>query len=181
MIRACLLLADGFEQTEALTTQDIFHRSHEIETTLVSISSSLSVFSSIGLNVEANELLENIDEKDFDFLVLPGGKLGVENLKNSKNTLDLIRKFKENGKPVFAICAAPSILGELGYLDGKRYVCFPGFEKGKGEYIDTGVVVDGDLITSRSMGHTIAFAEAIVSYFLGEEAISRVRKGTMGL
>ena len=82
---------------------------------------------------------------------------------------------------IYAICAAPSILGELGYLDGKNYTCFPGFQTGKGHYIDQGAVVDGDLITGHSMGYTLAFAEAIIKKLLGEEAVLAIRPGTMGL
>jgi 4-methyl-5(b-hydroxyethyl)-thiazole monophosphate biosynthesis len=101
-------------------------------------------------------------------------------LKHSEATIALINAFHDAGKPIYAICAAPSILGELGYLDGKRYTCFPGFQAGAGEYVDTGSVIDGDLVTGHSMAYTIAFAENIVRKQLGEEAVKTIYRGTRG-
>jgi 4-methyl-5(b-hydroxyethyl)-thiazole monophosphate biosynthesis len=181
MKRCCILLADGFEQTEALTTHDIFCRSHEIEPVLVSTMGRLEVTSSMGLRVQAHALLESLREEDFDFLVLPGGKKGVENLKANPKVIDLVKAFHEAGKPHFAICAAPSILGELGYLDGLDYTCFPGFEKGKGHYRDEGAVICQETVTGHSMYYTIAFAEKIVELELGKEALERTYPGTRGI
>ena len=93
----------------------------------------------------------------------------------------MIKKFHDLGKKYYAICAAPSILGELGYLDGKNYVCFPGFQKGKGNWMDKGSVIDGDLVTGRSMNYTIEFASNIVRVLLGEEALERIEHGTKGI
>jgi 4-methyl-5(b-hydroxyethyl)-thiazole monophosphate biosynthesis len=181
MKRALIVLADGFEQTEALTTQDVLLRTHEAEVTLASISKSLVVESSSLLRVQANALLEDLDLNGFDFLILPGGKRGVENLKASKKVIEAIRFFKEKGKHVHAICAAPSILGELGYLDGLDYTCFPGFEKGKGRYQDEGAVICQETVTGHSMYYTIAFAEKIVELELGKEALERTYPGTRGI
>jgi 4-methyl-5(b-hydroxyethyl)-thiazole monophosphate biosynthesis len=181
MKRALIVLADGFEQTEALTTQDVLLRTHEAEVTLASISKSLVVESSSLLRVQANALLEDLDLNGFDFLILPGGKRGVENLKASKKVIETIRFFKEKGKHVHAICAAPSILGELGYLDDLDYTCFPGFEKGKGHYQDEGAVICQETVTGHSMYYTIAFAEKIVELELGKEALERTYPGTRGI
>ncbi|MBR3266996.1 MAG: DJ-1/PfpI family protein, partial [Bacilli bacterium] len=146
MIKGLMLLADGFEETEAISTHDILTRTHEIEVTYVSISDSLFVKSSMGLKVEALGLLKDVKAEDYDFIVLPGGKVGVDNIKNSPAAIEMIKRFHDLGKKYYAICAAPSILGELGYLDGKNYVCFPGFQKGKGTWTDKGSVIDGDLV-----------------------------------
>ena len=181
MKKGIILLADGFEQVEALATEDILLRTGEIKPMLVSISASRRVVSSSGLHVYAEATLDEVDPREFDFLVLPGGKRGVENLGASEKVLSLIRDYHEQGKPHYAICAAPSILGNLGYLDGKSYTCFPGFERGNGNWVDAGAVKDGDLITGRSMAYTIEFAENIVEALLGEEALLRTRPGTRGL
>ena len=181
MIKGMILLADGFEQTEALQAHDAFRRTGKIQPVLVSIHDRKEVESSSGVKVIADGLLSENKGEGYAFLMLPGGKRGVENLKHSPEVISLIKAFRAEGKPVYAICAAPSILGELGYLDGKNYTCFPGFQTGKGHYIDQGAVVDGDLITGHSMGYTLAFAEAIIKKLLGEEAVLAIHPGTMGL
>ena len=78
MKKGLLLLADGFEQTEAIATHDILLRSHGIEVLPVSISSSYEVTSSMGLKILVSKRLEDIkDVSAYDFIVLPGGKVGV--------------------------------------------------------------------------------------------------------
>jgi len=175
-----ILLADGFEESEAVTTHDILSRTHEIVLVYAAVSSSLEVISSMGTALKAAVLLDNVDLSRYDFLVLPGGKLGVENLKANPLVIQTVRAFHEAKKPLYAICAAPSILGELGYLDDKRYTCFPGFCQGKGQYVEAGSVTDGDLVTGHSMAYTIEFAEDIVRKLLGEEAVRRLYRGTRG-
>ena len=180
MIKGLMLLADGFEQTEALTTHDILTRTHQIDLEYVSITDDLMVVSSMGLHVKTLGLLKDKRVDDYDFIVLPGGKVGVDNLKSSSLVLDTIRKFHKVGKKHFAICAAPSILGELGYLDGKEYTCFPGFQKGNGKYINQGSVIDGELVTGHSMGYTIEFASNIIRVLLGEDALNSIQGGVLG-
>lgn len=180
MKKGLMLLADGFEGTEAIATHDILMRTHEIDCVLASISSSLEVKTSLGLTVKANTLLSEAKDFDWDFLVLPGGKLGVENLKKVPSVKELVLRMAEKGKGIYAICAAPSILGELGLLDGKSYTCFPGFQVGKGSYQNVGAVKEGKIITGHSMAFTIPFAEEIVKAECGEEALKRIRPGTRG-
>lgn len=181
MIEGMILLADGFEQTEALQAHDAFRRTGQIHPVLLSIHDRKEVESSSGVKVIADGLLKENKGDRYAFLLLPGGKRGVDNLKASPEVIAMIKEFHDAGKPIYAICAAPSILGELGYLDGKNYTCFPGFQVGKGNYIDTGAVKDGDLITGHSMGYTLVFAEEIIRSLLGEDAVKRIRPGTMGL
>lgn len=180
MKKALILLADGFEETEALTTHDIFTRTHEIETTLASTMGESLVTSSMGLKVLADGKLEDLKLEDYDFLILPGGKLGVENLKSNPKVIMAIKSFISSSRHVHAICAAPSILGELGYLDDKEYTCFPGFQRGNGKYLDQGEVTSNGLVTGHSMGYTIEFAEAIVRLEIGQEAVDRIYPGTRG-
>lgn len=179
-MKALLLLAEGFETVEALQTVDVLTRTHKIEVTTASISDSLIVASSIGIEVKANAFLSEINPQKYDFLVLPGGKKGVENLGKSPLVLKTIAFFLDNGKDVHAICAAPSILGGLGYLDGLPYTCFPGFQKGNGDYRDEGVVVTPHIITGHSMGYTLFFAEAIVEKYLGQEGLKAIAPGIYG-
>jgi 4-methyl-5(b-hydroxyethyl)-thiazole monophosphate biosynthesis len=182
MAKGLMLLADGYEETEAVAAHDILGRAG-IELIPVSVKECHRVHSSRGLTIRTEINLKELgdDLSSFDFIYLPGGKLGVENLKKNKKAIETVRKFHEEKKLVTAICAAPSILGELGYLDGKRFTCFPGFEVGKGIKDDaTGVSHDGLLITGRSMYFTIPFAEEIVRYYLGQEGVDKIYHGTRG-
>lgn len=181
-MRALILLADGFETVEALATYDIFARSHEIHPTLVSCQSdSRTATSSIGVLVEAELTLEEIKPEDYDILILPGGKIGVENLKANPKVKELITVFWNHpNKEVHAICAAPMILREMGLLNEKRYTCFPGFEGKEGTYTGEGVTADGSLITGKSMAYTIPFAMEIVKAHYGQDVLERIEKGTLG-
>lgn len=181
MKKGLMLLADGFEETEAITTHDILSRTHEISCVLASISSSKEVTTSMGLVVKADALLSEVKADELDFLILPGGKVGVDNLKACPKTKELVLSFHKQGKGVYAICAAPSILGEAGLLSGKNYTCFPGFEGKEGNYRkEAGTIRDGNIITGHSMAFTIPFAEEIVRKECGEEALKRIAPGTRG-
>lgn len=179
-MNALILLADGFEVTEALATYDILKRSKQIHPKLVSITENLVVTSSQGIKVNVDEPLNSENENEADFYVLPGGKLGVENLGKSAEVRALLLRAKKQGKPVHAICAAPSILGNLGMLEGKDYTCFPGFETTPG-WQDEGVVDNGDFVTGRSMGYSVLFGLAIVEKYLGGEVRKQVEVGVYGL
>ena len=180
-MNALILLADGFETVEALQTYDVLKRTHRFNVLLCSTKQSLMVTSSHGVVVQAETTLSSIDESAFDMFILPGGKLGVENLKANPNVRDLVCRFMESGRDVHAICAAPSILGELGYLDGLPYTCFPGFQAGKGRWQDKSHVITEHIVTGRSMGNTLPFAKAIVEKYYGKEALDAIRPGIEGL
>lgn len=181
MKKGLMLLAEGFETSEAIVTLDALRRTHEAIVDYVSIGDSVEVVSSQGLVFQASGLLKDVASNEYDFLILPGGKLGVENLASNQRVIDLIKQFHKEGKYLCAICAAPSILGELGYLDGRKYTCFPGFQRGNGEYLDIGAVADLKIITGHSMGYTLAFAETIIGTIIGEEALRRIQPGVRGL
>ena len=178
---AYIFLAEGFETVEALATYDIFKRSHEIDPILVSISSSKQVLSSQGILVQADTTLSEIDLDKGDMIILPGGKKGVENLKDSAEVARAVLLYYDlPEKEVHAICAAPSILQELGCLYRRTYTCFPGFEGEMGTYTGEGVTVDGNLITGKSMAYTIPFALAIVKAHFGQECVDRIEVGAYG-
>jgi len=179
MKKCLILLAEGFEETEAIVVHDVLTRTAEAEVTLSSVSDQREVVSSMGLRVKADAVLSKINPADYSFVVLPGGKRGVANL-HSSSTIAFLRAFHQARKPIYAICAAPSILGELGYLDGKKFTCFPGFQKGNGAYQDAGVVNDGGLITGRAMAYAVSFAEEIVLQEFGEAALAHIKPGMYG-
>lgn len=181
-MRGLLLLADGFEDTEALTTRDVLTRAG-IEITTVSITDRLEVESSFGVHVLADALLKLIfDTTPYDFLILPGGGRGTKNLSDSPLVAMYIQKFVSAGKLVCAICAAPSILGKLGYLKNQKYTCFAGFNAGiDGIFTGNEVEISGNFVTARSMKYSIDFALAIIEKLLGSQIKSKVEIGLKGL
>ncbi len=175
-----MLLADGFEIVEAFATHDVLRRGG-IQMEYASTTGRLEAMSSSGVYIRANKLLEESDASSYDFLFLPGGQPGVDNLTSNRKVLEFVGKSHQLGKSIFAICAAPSILGRLGILDGKNYTCFPGYQVGNGNYLDQGIVIDGNLITGHSMGYSIELGKAIVEYYEGKEKLEAVNKGIYGL
>ena len=124
-------------------------------------------------------LAEETGYEDLDGIVLPGGMPGTMHLLENETVNAVIRKFAGEGKLVAAICAAPSVLGAAGLLEGKHATCHPGFEEkltGATTSEDE-VVVDGNIITSRGMGTAIPFAFEIVRYFTDDETVEHVRQG----
>jgi len=181
-MKGLILFADGFEDSEGITTRDALLRAR-IDVITASISNSLDVLTSHNLKIKADILLDNVNLNDYSFLILPGGLKGVNNLSNSSKVKDTIHYFMKNNKDVYAICAAPSILGKLGYLDNLSFTCYPGFEKDiKGKYTGEGVTLSSEhIITAKSMAYSLDFGLAIIKKNLGNEAYEKVNKSTKGL
>ncbi len=184
-MKALILLAEGFEETEAIQTFDVLSRTGEIDVVLASINDDLFVKSSHGVLIKSNILLKDATLDDFTFLVLPGGKLGVKNLEESSLVKETIKYFSDHQKCIHAICAAPPILYRLKAIDKNNpYICFPGFEQldnGPSYQKDENVVNSPMNVTGKSMGYTLDFALAIVKHHLGEEVVERIKKGIFGL
>ena len=180
-MRGLMILADGFEDTEGLTTRDVLIRGG-IEVATTSISDSKVVNSSFGITLFCETLISEISCEDFDLIILPGGGQGTARLMRSDAVKDLVKKFASENKLVCAICAAPMVLGACGLLKGKRFTCFAGCDKGiDGNFTASEVEVDGNIITARSMAYSIPFALAIIEKLLGSDAKERVLKGLRGL
>ena len=171
--KVALFLADGCEEIEALTVADLLFRAG-IPCTTVSVKDTKTITSSHNITITADTTLEELNPEEFSMLVLPGGIPGTPNLAACQKLMDAVASFArrgQEGKAVAAICAAPSILANLGILTGRKATCNPCVE----EYLDehgakrtwARVTVDGNLITSQGMGTAIAFGLAIVEYYLG--------------
>ena len=177
MNKIALFLADGFEEIEALTVVDICRRAG-LAIDAVSINGCLEVHGSHGIDVKADKVFADINKDDYNMLVLPGGKLGTENLEKCDDLLDLAGNFYGAGKYIAAICAAPSIFAHRGFLMGRKATCYPTFEKdlteGGAIYSLNSVEIDSGIITSRGMGTAIDFALAITKLLAGEEESSRI-------
>ncbi len=178
MSAVAVLVADGFETIECLTVVDVLRRGG-VRVSLVSIMSTRGAVSSQQIGIECDYTLDEVDFSEYDYLVLPGGLPGTTNLREDERVCDLVREFATE-KHVAAICAAPSILGELGLLVGRRATCFPSFESSlpAGTYAGgKTVIVDGNIITASGMGQALPFALAILRDIAGEAAVTKVKEG----
>lgn len=171
-----VFLADGFEIIEALAPVDMLSRAG-IEVKTVGVTGKL-VNSSCGVQVASDITIEEFDFYDVEAIVLPGGMPGTLNLADNSAVQKTIDNAVNINVPVCAICAAPSILGQKGILEGKEATCFPGFEdKLNGAIIsDKYVVTDGNVITARGAGVCIEFGLEIVKKLKGEEVADKIRK-----
>ena len=169
-------MADGCEEIEGLTVVDIIRRA-KMEIVMISITGKKEVTSSHNVTFLTDALSSEVDYEGLDGIVLPGGMPGTLNLGADKTVNDVIRKFAAEGKLVCAICAAPSVLGVAGLLEGKRATCHPGFEdKLKGAvYTKTGVVTDGNITTARGLGYALDLGLELVRLLYSEERAAEVK------
>ncbi len=186
MKNVSVFLADGFEEIEGLTVVDILRRSG-VETKTVSVTKERKVKGAHGIEIMADVLFEEMDFSETKMLVLPGGMPGTLNLQAHAGLMDLLRKYDASGKEstengeteqyVAAICAAPSVLGALGILKGKRACCYPSFEEKLvgAEVVNDPVVWDGHVITSRGMGTAILFALKLTEVLCGIEKAEEIK------
>ncbi|OQA56282.1 MAG: Chaperone protein YajL [Candidatus Omnitrophica bacterium ADurb.Bin277] len=174
---AVVLLAEGFEEIEAIAPVDILRRAG-IRVTLAGVSSPM-VKSSRDVGVQSDEMLKDIKDLP-DAVIVPGGLPGSVNLAKSAETGDFLRKMNRAGKLIAAICAAPStVLSPLGILDGKRATCYPGCEADFSpavRYSSERVVADGSIITSQGPGTAMEFGLAIVTFLAGKEVAGTLRE-----
>ena len=183
MKQIAIFLAEGFEEIEGLTVVDILRRAG-IAIDMVSITGSVKVTGSHGIEITADKTISATDFTKLDMIVLPGGMPGTENLYAHKGLescealMKQVDAFAKEEKYLAAICAAPSIYGHRGLLSGKRACCYPGFESHlTGAKVTAAEVsVDGHMITSRGMGTAIPFALAIVEAFCGKEKAEELSK-----
>ncbi|MBQ8351747.1 MAG: DJ-1/PfpI family protein [Clostridia bacterium] len=163
-----VLLADGFEEIEALAPVDILRRAGKTVKT-VGITGA-AVCGAHGISVQADILSEEANER-IDLLILPGGMPGATNLDQSPAVDKLLNKAIEDGAHIGAICAAPFILGKRGLLQGKEAICYPGFEDellGACVCSDKRVVTSGKFTTAVGMGAACEFGLALLAA-LGEQ------------
>lgn len=177
MNRLAVFFAEGYEEIEALATVDICRRCG-LEVDMVSVYGQKSVKGSHGIVVEMDKTFDQMDFSEYDMLVLPGGKLGTENLEAHQGLMEQIDAFYQEGKYIAAICAAPSIFGHRGILKGRNACSYPSFESHlEGAQITPGPVEISDhVITSRGMGTSIDFGLAIAEVFCGKEKAQEMAK-----
>lgn len=183
MKRIAVVLADGFEEIEALTCVDVLRRAGFTCDT-VSTMGRETVKSSHGIPVIADKLMDE-SLKDYDMIVCPGGHVGSNNLADTEFLIETLKEFNEKaneGKFIAAICAAPAVVLSRAGIEENRYITsYPGedFEGllEKANYVEELVVVDGNLITSRGPATTLLFAYKLVDVLGGDS--SKLKEGML--
>jgi 4-methyl-5(b-hydroxyethyl)-thiazole monophosphate biosynthesis len=153
-----IILGKGFEETEAVAPGDVLRRA-QIPMQYAGIGGRI-VEGAHGISIQADITVEELDLQNMDMIVLPGGLGGVESIEASEKAMSAVEYALEHDKYVAAICAAPTILGKRGWLDGRHAVCYPGCEGAMGKAIvhpEKEAVVDGNFITGRAPGAAIEF------------------------
>lgn len=170
-----VFLADGFEEIEGLTVVDLMRRAG-IDVETVSIMEKKKIMGSHRIAVKADVKFEKADFSDTKMLVLPGGLTGTENLKAHEGLKELILKFYKEGKHLAAICAAPTILAELGILEGKKATCYPSMEDelAGAKVVEEAAVTDGTVTTGRGMGASIAFALQLIGILKDQDTADAI-------
>ncbi|GBU20337.1 hypothetical protein R80B4_00213 [Fibrobacteres bacterium R8-0-B4] len=168
MPHAIVLLADGFEEIEAVTVIDLLRRA-EVRVTVLGLD-GVEVRGAHDMWIRADQMFRGYSEP-FDALVLPGGGPGTKRLAASVEVLELVRHSHEKGLICAAICAAPTVFAKAGILNDKEATCYPGCEDKMADAVisEDAVVVDGNIITSRAAGTAIPFALELIYALAGEE------------
>ena len=175
MKHVVVLLADGFEEVEAITAIDYLRRA-ECDVVVAGVTGR-DVMGGHGLRVTADITVGELAGA-FDAVVIPGGTKGAENIAADAASVALIQSHLEAGALVAAICAAPAVvLGGNNLIGDRAFTCYPGFEERvtSGTHSEDRVVVDGNLITSRAAGSAAEFAFAVVEYLLGRDVSARLQ------
>ena len=171
-----VFLADGFEETEAIAPIDMLRRA-KLEVKTVGVGTATPT-SSHGIKVSADITEAEVKlSPELQLIVLPGGMPGTLNLDKSQTVHGAIKYCIDNGIPVGAICAAPSILGKLGLLSGREAVCYPGFEQylDGAKVLNVPCVTDGSFTTAAGAGAAIEFGLELVRVMCGEAKSSEMR------
>lgn len=173
-VKVALLLADGFEEIEALTVVDVLRRA-EISIDTFGLSSQVVTGSHHIAVTSDKQGVPNVNE--YDMIILPGGMPGSVNLSQHEGVLEALRQFHQQGKYIGAICAAPRALEAAGILNNKSFTCYDGVETiaVSGHYQKQTVVVDHNLMTSRGAGTALHFAYGIVELLIGFEASRKLQ------
>ena len=181
-MKLLMLIVDNFEDTEAIGTLDVLKRGN-IEVDLVSLMGRKNIITKTGLNLNLEKLVTDVSLEDYSGVIIPGGPGSFKIMPNLDVVNEIINYYANNNKLVASICAAPHLVGKLGYFKNRNYTVHPGFEGniiGGNYQRELGVVVDGNFITAKSMYYSLEFGFSIYEYFFGKEKTANLRKSCMG-
>lgn len=176
--RVLCVLFPGFEEIETVAPIDLLRRAG-VEVVVASMTGERLVTGRCSITVQADAALSDVAEQDFDLFLIPGGP-GIKAVRADGRTARLAQIYTQAGKPVAAICAAPTVLKDAGLLAGKRFTSHAGVLPELPEsQVQEKVVEDGLLITSRGAATAVDFGLALVKRLCGETVLQEVSKGIM--
>lgn len=167
---ALLMLADGFEEIEALGTADVLRRLG-INVCIAGLHEGL-ITGAHNMAIAVDVELSEVKKEHFDAVILPGGMPGAANLDNSSDVSEVLAYAVKNNSVIAAICAAPFVLAKRGLLNGRRFTMYPGFDAMLNglHYTDAPAETDGNIVTGKGPGAVFEFARSIaVSLGMGGE------------
>lgn len=174
MIRAAIVLTTGFEEIEALTVVDVLRRG-DVDIKILSLLDILEVNGKHDIMVTADALFAKEKPDDYEMMIIPGGTTAYLDYPMLQSW---VKDFDQNGKKLAAICAAPSVLGQAGVLNGKEATCFPGIEEYLPGAMITGemLTVDGNITTGKGPAAAMEFAFSLLETIKGKETTQKIRK-----
>lgn len=181
MKNAVILIAEGFEEVEAVTIIDTLRRGG-VDILSVSVTGDKTVVGAHGIPITCDSIFDRKAVLSRDILVLPGGMPGTKNLGESGDVAEAVTAFKNEGKTLSAICAAPMIFGSMGLLKGLRATIYPGMES----FIDGSIITpqntteyDGNILTGKGPGLALDFALRLLEIASDKETAQDVAKGML--
>ncbi|WP_139904133.1 DJ-1 family glyoxalase III [Clostridium thermarum] len=173
-----LFLAEGFEEIEALTVVDILRRAG-VQCDMCSLKGTY-VTGSHGIEVKSDICLDDIDQRGYDAVVLPGGP-GADVLKNNVRVVQLVKDFYMSGRITAAICAAPIVLAEAGIVNGHNVTSYPSVKNvlDNSVYKEDLVVLHNNILTSRGPATAFPFAYALLEALGLEKEAEELKEGML--
>jgi 4-methyl-5(b-hydroxyethyl)-thiazole monophosphate biosynthesis len=171
-----VLLAEGFEEIEAITVVDVLRRAG-LEVTVASLGSAVLVNGAHAIAVAADTTFDAVDGERFGALVLPGGMPGTKHLADDPRVIALVQRFAAAGRPLAAICAAPMVLARAGVLEGRQATSHPSVRTklgGASVLGEPAVVTSDTIVTSQGAGTAMLFALELVRQWKGRDVAERL-------
>ena len=177
MAKVIAYMANGLEEVECLAVVDVLRRAG-IEVVMTSIHEQCEVEGSHGIRIRTDACADQVNGAEADMIFLPGGMPGTANLKGSSIVADALKQAAKDGRRIAAICAAPSVLGELHLLEGRKATCYPGWENSLygAMHVTDGVITDGNITTARGLGYAIDLGLELIRLLISEEKSLEIRK-----
>jgi len=178
MSKVLVPLANGCEELEVVSIVDVLRRGG-VEVVTASVHDSLAIAGAHGMSFKADARLTDVEDGEYDAVILPGGGEGTENLKRSEAVTGILRRQMGAGRLVCAICAAPTVLVEAGILDENQEItCYPACQTELDRtWVDRPVVVHGNVITGQAPGSALLFGLVILQALEGQTVARKVARG----
>lgn len=185
MIRIAVIACNETEDIELLVPVDLWRRVG-IRVDTISLEKKNSIILNSGVKISCDNIIEKTNFEQYNAIYLPGGsgykKYFIENWppRNNEGVVKLhkhLNKFNEENKDIYALCAAPNLLGSMGILNNKKATCYPSFEEPfKKNYVNEPVVIDKNIVTGRSPAAIFDFSFIIVERLLNKKALNDLKK-----